>query len=210
MARGEWRCIAEPYLAAVAISRRLGGSPPACFSPSRHTHAPAPALAMASTMASRARARDARVPRPSRSRDDVVAPRPAPASRRLGAFLERPRRRGFTSAASPSRRDRVPFRSRNDPRVLSGRRLSPLAVRGVFLGSSRDGRGVAPVDAHPVVARIPAHAPRVPPTHPRVPRVPRGHASRRGRSYPRRPPGDSLLDPFMGSGTSLVVGMTRG
>ena len=130
MARGEWRFIAEPYLAAVAISVVSGLS--ACvFSPSRHTHAPAPALAMASTMASRVRATLAFPVRAARATTSWRLVR-APASRASARSSDRSSSARLHLRRLALRRDRVPFRSRNDPRVPSDVALSPLALRGVF------------------------------------------------------------------------------
>ena len=209
MARGEWRFIAEPYLAAVAISVVSGLS--ACvFSPSRHTHAPAPALAMASTMASRVRATLAFPVRAARATTSWRLVR-APASRRLGAFLgPLPRRRGFTSAASPSDATASP----SDPETTPESYLDVASRPSRFEESSWGPPETAEVLLQSMRIQWSHGYPHTPRGYPRLTHgfheYPAGMQAAAADRILDVLPGDSLLDPFMGSGTSLVVGMTRG
>ena len=161
------------------------GSPPAC-SPLA-THAPAPALAMASTMA-RACARRSRSPSEPLARRRRGASS-APARAASARSSDRPRRRGFTSAARPPTRPRPPIPKRPEPigRRPSRSRSLPGSSRRLRRCSSRcasSGR----TDT--------AHAPRLPRLTHGFHEYPAG-MGRRGRSYPDVLPGDSLLDPFM-------------
>ena len=209
MARGEWRFIAEPYLAAVAISVVSGLS--ACvFSPSRHTHAPAPALAMASTMASRVRATLAFPVRAARATTSWRLVR-APASRRLGAFLgPLPRRRGFTSAASPSDATASP----SDPETTPESYLDVASRPSRFEESSWGPPETAEVLLQSMRIQWSHGYPHTPRGYPRLTHgfheYPAGMQAAAADRNPDVLPGDSRRDPIMGSGTSLVVGMTRG
>ena len=165
---------------------------------------------MASTMASHVRATLAFPVRAARATTSWRLIR-APVSRRPRGFLgPLPHRRSTTSAASPSDVPASPPEPETTPE-------SYLDV------ASRPSRFEESSWGPPEIAEVLLQSMRIQWSH-GYPHTPRGYPrlTHGFHEYPAGMqaaaadrildvlPGDSLLDPFMGSGTSLVVGMTRG